>query len=77
LTKKESAIYTQKDLSDLIYEEKCNMKLFVNTLGSNWMTTVLVVVNKKKDEQFFASYETYLKKFYENDFENWKKRTKQ
>lgn len=53
-----------------------NKNLFVNTHGSEIMTTVLVVVNKKKVEEFKKAYLTILSNHYKNDFENWQKRTK-
>ena len=40
---------------------------FVNTHGSELMTTVLVVVNKKKVDQFKNSYFTILLDHYTND----------
>jgi len=64
------------DLGDLIYRENIPKNLFVNTYGSEIMTSVLVVVPGKKVEQFKSSYQTFLTKFNETDFENWQKRTK-
>lgn len=46
--KKESSSYMQKDLGDLVYEEKISKNLFVNTHGSHIMTTILIVVPKNK-----------------------------
>jgi hypothetical protein len=40
----------QKDLGDIVYEKKITKNMFVNTHGSDIMTTILVVVNKKKIE---------------------------
>ena len=38
------------------------------------MTSVLVVINKKKEQAFRASYITFLSEHNRNDFDNWKKR---
>jgi len=76
LTKKESASFLVKDLGDLIYEKKIGQQLFVNTYdNSNWMTSVLVVVNKKMVDQFKQVYPTCLLNYYQQDFEAWEKRT--
>ena len=40
------------------------------------MTTVLVVVNKKRIEQFKQSYLTMLLNHNQADFENWQNRTR-
>jgi hypothetical protein len=50
LTKKDSPSFMQKDLGDIVYEKKISKNMFVNTHGSEIMTTILVVVNKKKIE---------------------------
>jgi hypothetical protein len=50
LTKKDSPSFMQKDLGDIVYEKKITKNMFVNTYGSDIMTTILVVVNKKKIE---------------------------
>lgn len=50
LVKKDSPSFMQKDLGDIVYEKKITKNMFVNTYGSSIMTTVLVVVNKKKIE---------------------------
>jgi hypothetical protein len=50
LTKKDSPSFMQKDLGDIVYEKKITKNMFVNTHGSDIMTTILVVVNKKKIE---------------------------
>lgn len=50
LTKKDSPSFMQKDLGDIVYEKKITKNMFVNTYGSELMTTILVVVNKKKIE---------------------------
>ena len=65
----------QKDLGDVVYEKKITKNMFVNTHGSEIMTTILVVVNKKKVEQFKSTYMNALLDFYGNDFESWQKRT--
>lgn len=41
---------------------------------SELLTSVLVVVNKKKEVAFTQNYLTYLSDHNKNDFENWKKR---
>lgn len=48
LVKKESTSFLQKDLGDVVYEQKISKTNFVNTHGSEVMTTVLVAVQKKK-----------------------------
>jgi len=45
--------------------------MFVNTYGSDIMTTVLVVVPKKKVDQFKGTYLSLLINFNNSDFENW------
>jgi len=40
------------------------------------MTSVLVVVPKKKVQTFKEVYESVLMNFYQSDFEAWKKRTR-
>jgi len=64
-------------LGDLVYEQKISKTLFINTYGSDIMTSILVVVNKKKLDNFMENYFTVLLKHYENDKANWEKRTKQ
>jgi hypothetical protein len=71
LIKKDSASFMQKDLGDIVYEKKITKSMFVNTYGSGIMTTILVVVNKKKIEQFKNSYMRVLLDYYENDFDGW------
>jgi len=39
------------------------------------MTSLLVVVPKKKEASFIESYYKFLIEFNEGDYENWKKRT--
>jgi hypothetical protein len=73
--KKESSSYMQKDLSDLVYEQKLSKDLFVNTHGSTIMTTILIVVPKPKLNQFEGIYMTALKNQRAKDYEQWKKRT--
>jgi hypothetical protein len=75
LVKKDSDSFLQKDLGDVIYESQISKALFVNTYGSEILTTVLVAVNKTKVEKFRSEYLSFLLKFYETDFDNWKKRT--
>jgi hypothetical protein len=67
----------QKDLGDLVYEQKMAKTCFVNTHGSDLMTTVLVVVPKKKVDQFKGCYWNILLDHYKNDFTNWEKRTRE
>lgn len=76
MQKKEGKLFTQKDLGDIVYEEKLPKALFVNTYGSELMTTLLVVVNKKKIDVFRQVYPELLIQFNQTDFENWKKRTR-
>lgn len=71
LIKKDSASFMQKDLGDIVYEKKITKNMFVNTFGSELMTTILVVVNKKKIEQFKGSYMRVLLDYYQNDFDGW------
>jgi len=61
----------QKDLGDIVYEKKITKNMFVNTHGSDILTTILVVVPKKKIELFKSSYMSVLLNYYENDFESW------
>ena len=65
----------QKDLSDLVYEQKLNKSLFVNTHGSTIMTTILIVVPKAKLNAIEGFYMTALKDQREKDYESWQKRT--
>jgi len=64
-------------LSDLVYEKKIDEKYFVNSHGSQLMTSVLVVVNKKKIAEFKEKYFTVLVEHYQNDQQNWERRTKE
>lgn len=73
--KKESPSLMHKDLGDFVYEKKISNQLFVNTHGSELLTTVLVVVNKKNLEKFRETYPTLLLIHNENDYDNWVKRT--
>ena len=41
---------------------------------SEILTSVLVVINKKKEAAFKQNYLTYLSDHNKNDFDNWKKR---
>lgn len=52
LQKKDSPLYSNKDLSDLVYEKNLSKGFFVNNYESTMLTTVLVVVHKKKIDQF-------------------------
>jgi hypothetical protein len=71
LITKDSPSFLQKDLADVVYEKKITKQMFVNTYGSDIMTTILVVVNKKKLESFRSSYMNVLLDYYQNDFEGW------
>ena len=55
----------------MVYEKKITKQMFVNTYGSEIMTTILVVINKKKLEQFKSSYMNVLLDYYQNDFDGW------
>lgn len=61
-------------MGDIVYEGKMPKSLFVNTHGSELMTTLLVVVHKKKVDHFRQVYPDLLIQFNQTDFENWKKR---
>ena len=76
MQKKEGKVLTQKDLGDVVYDSKMPKSLFVNTHGSELMTTLLVVVHKKKIDSFRQLYPELLIQFNQTDFENWKKRTR-
>ena len=76
IQKKESNSLLHKDLGDFVYEKKISNQLFVNTHGSKILTTILVVVNKKMIDKFKEVYPSLLIEFMEQDFENWKKRTR-
>lgn len=71
LITKDSPSFLQKDLADVVYEKKITKQMFVNTYGSDIMTTILVVVNKKKLEQFKSNYMNVLLEYYQNDFDGW------
>lgn len=77
LTKKDSPSYTQKDLADLVYEKGISPTHFVNTYKSELMTTVLVVVPKKKVDAFRASYFTLLLDHNSADQAKWEARTRE
>jgi hypothetical protein len=58
LARKESKSFMQTDLEVLVYEKKMNASLFVNThYADTSMTSVLVVIPKKKTEEFHSNYE--------------------
>ena len=69
-------MYTNKDLSDLVYEKNLSKGFFVNNYESTMLTTVLVIVHKKKIDQFKSTYPHALLNFYKADFENWQNRTR-
>ena len=63
---------TNSDLADFVYEnqQKCKPAMFVNTyyqddVKSPKLTTVLIVVNKKKEQAFREMYESALITFNE------------
>jgi len=72
LIKKDSPSFLQKDLGDLVYEQKISKDMFVNTHGSELLVSVLVVVNKKSIQKFQEAYQDMLLNFYENDYDKWK-----
>jgi hypothetical protein len=82
LTKKKGANMTQSDLADFVYENRNTIKAqqFVNTHYQKdepqMMTTMLVVVNQKKEQQFRESYESILISFNESDMESWTKKAR-
>lgn len=41
---------------------------------SEYLTSVLVVVNKKREQQFMSEYITFLMNHNKNDYQNWEKR---
>ena len=46
VAKKEGNSFINKDLGDIIYNSKVNAELFVEKLGSQWLSTVIAIVNK-------------------------------
>ena len=72
LIKKDSPSFLQKDLGDLVYEQKISKDMFVNTHGSELLVSVLVVVNKKSIQKFQEAYQDMLLNFYTNDYDKWK-----
>ena len=76
LQKKDSPSFSNKDLSDLVYEKNLSKAFFVNNYDSQMLTTVLVVVKKQKIDEFKKVYPTSLLNFYQADFENWQNRTR-
>jgi len=65
----------QTDLGDIVYKKDIPSKLFVNTYGSEMMTTLLVVVQKKKIDQFLQLYPELLVQYNEVNFDTWCKIT--
>lgn len=60
-----------------MYDKKISAELFVNThYESTQFTSVLVVVPKKKNAEFYGIYEELLLKFNQNDLANWEKRNR-
>lgn len=77
LAKRESKSFMQTDLEVIVYEKKMNATTFINAhYPDTQMTSVLVVVPKKKTDEFFAHYEELLLKFNTSDLNNWEKRTR-
>lgn len=82
LKKKQGNNLSSRDLADAVYEKidsigKENFIQNHNPQGPNYsqlMTSVLVVINKKKEQAFRASYLTLLQEHNRNDFDNFKKR---
>lgn len=52
LEKKSGATLNQKDLGSEIYENKIQGQEFINTYSSELMTSILIVVSKKKEQGF-------------------------
>lgn len=83
LTKKQGNTLNQKDLSDCVYEKikEIGKGKFITSIhpeGENYstlLTSILVVVGKKKDAQFRDNYFRFLIDHNVNDYENWRKRT--
>ena len=76
LSKRESKSFMQTDLEVIVYENKMKADSFINShYAETQMTTVLVVVPKKKTDEFLSHYEELLLKFNTNDLANWEKRT--
>ena len=76
--KQENASFMGKDLADVVYEQPAiSGSNFVNTHGSELMTTILFGVPKAKVQVFKENYFTALISQKEKDYESWKKRTYQ
>ena len=77
LTRKFSKNYLQTDLEVLVYEKKINQTFFVNFhYPETKMTTILLVVPKKKVNEFQDTYENLLLNHNAADKEMWEKRKK-
>ena len=78
LSKKDSKSYMAKDLGDVVYENQKNAlkQFFVNTHGSELMTTLLTVVPKKMVQKFMDTYMSMLVTHNKSDLENWTKRAR-
>lgn len=82
LTKKSGNSLAQRDLADAVYEKinEIGKEKFIQSHSpeqntySDIMTSVLVVISKKKEDAFRQNYLTFLTEHNKNDFENWKKR---
>lgn len=72
--KKDSPSFLQKDLGDVIYEKKIGKNLFVNTYGSEVMSSVLVAIPKNKVQAFKEGYLGFLINVRSVEYENFKKR---
>lgn len=67
----------QTDLEVVVYDKKIKSDYFVNTHYENTqMTSVLVVVPKKKTDDFHANYEKLLLNFNTTDLATWEKRNR-
>lgn len=82
LKKKQGNSLAQRDLADEVYENKhkINKQKFCNKIEgdenyTDLFTSVLVVVNKKKEQDFLDNYHKFLITHNANDFVAWEKRT--
>jgi hypothetical protein len=84
LTKKKGAVYTQIDLADKVYENSAQIKAdqFVNChyqvaedKTNSRMTSVLVVVQHKRQAEFEANFWQFLIDFNKGAIDGWTRRT--
>jgi hypothetical protein len=52
MKKKDSESFLQKDLADVVYKKRVSSTYFVNTHGSEMMTTILIAVGARKTQNF-------------------------